>query len=93
MDKSVKGFLNDLLNAKEAPRPWEPDVGDIEKISPENFRLISSIIKICRSITDEQIENYVKYLNKTLENSGEFKKFHDMMAKTKTVKLPDEDFI
>jgi hypothetical protein len=93
MDKSVKGFLNVLLNASDAPRPWEPDIGDIEKISPENFRLISSIIKICRSVTDEQITNYIVYLNKALENSGEFKKFHEMMENTKSVKLPDEEFL
>lgn len=94
MDKAVKDFLSDLLNAPNVPKPDEPDVGKIEELSPERFRLISSIIKICRNTTDAQISNYVHYLNKALENSGEFKKFQEMMKDTKsTPGATDEEFI
>ena len=93
MDKSVKDFLEDLLNAEEVPKPWEPDIGDIEKLSPENFRLVSSIIQICKSITDEQISNYVEYLNKALKNSGQFEKFEQVMREVKTTEFSDEEFI
>lgn len=94
MDDVVKNFLDDLLNAPDVPKSDEPDVGRIEDLSPERFRLMSSIIKICKNITDKQISNYVNYLNKALENSGEFKKFNEMMNETKsTPGSTEEDFI
>lgn len=92
MNKIYKDFIEFLLTAKDVPRPEEPNVGKIEEIDPEKFNYISSIIKICQSITDDQISNYVKYVNNAMENSGEFEKFISMASEMRTTEQ-NEEFI